>query len=495
MDVQIIINQYVAALVQANENEKQRIYQEALCKIIEQSQMDINSANEAFRKALDLVEEVRTFVSEPNLSNILGSSKTKHGEIAEMLEVKIGDAYDCMNGTTPRWSMDKDVIGRTGPIDYVFDGIAVQSKFCNGTNNTLNAVLAHLDKYPNFGDEGFYVIPKNHYDTIQKILHGDGVENLNIKSINAINSKLEEIVQKTGKPIEEILQSGRFSYEDVQLGRVDAVLNNEEGRIRIQQKENIEQIHKDTKEKLKTNEETIKPSLQESLKFSLINGAVGGTLEAAQCIYKKIKSGKKIGDFTPTDWKEVGIDFSKGGIKGGISGMGIYWLTKFANCSASIASAMASATIGIGSLALSYQRGKITKDEFIGGAYALSYETSIVTVGAIVGQMAIPVPVLGAMLGSTISKFAYELTKNFYANCENSLIEEMEDKYNRVESKMQKDFSQYANKLSNYYKELNALIIMSEKYDCYALLNSQSLCRKLGIEPLGLDTIDVYMRS
>ena len=55
---------------------------------------------------------------------------------------------------------------------------------------------------------------------------------------------------------------------------------------------------------------------------------------------------------------------------------------------------------------------------------------------------------------------------------------------------MKKDFSQYANKLSNYYKELNALIIMSEKYDCYALLNSQSLCRKLGLETLGLDTID-----
>ena len=165
------------------------------------------------------------------------------------------------------------------------------------------------------------------------------------------------------------------------------------------------------------------------------------------------------------------------------------------NCPASIAAAMTSATIGIGSLAVNYSKGKITKDEFIGGAYSLSYETSVVAVGAIVGQIAIPIPILGAMLGSTISKVAYDLTKNFFDGQEIALVKEMEERYNAAEERMEKDLSTYDNVLNVYYDTLNALISSSTKYDCFALMNSISLCNKFGINPLTMENIDIYVRG
>ena len=495
MDTQTLISQYAAAVILAGENERQRLYQQALIEIAEKANLDVASAEEAFRQAMECVEDVKKFISPDNYDHILGNINTKHGEIAEMLEVEIGKAHDYMQGIFPRWNMNKKAIGRTGPVDYIFDGFSVQSKFCNGANNSLEAILKHIDAYPDFCQKGFYQIPKDQYATIQKILQGDGTGDVSISMTNAIKAKIEEVVQKTGKPIEEVLRPGRFAYDDVQLGRVDAVLNAEEGVIRGEHKTKIETSHKDAGKKTAEAEKMVEPSLEQSLKYSFISGVIGGAAEAGTCIYAKIKSGKKITDFTAADWKDVGIDFGKGGLKGGASGMSVYWLMKMTNCPASIAAAMTSATIGIGSLAVNYSKGKITKDEFIGGAYSLSYETSVVAVGAIVGQIAIPIPILGAMLGSTISKVAYDLTKNFFDGQEIALVKEMEERYNAAEERMEKDLSTYDNVLNVYYDTLNALISSSTKYDCFALMNSISLCNKFGINPLTMENIDIYVRG
>lgn len=486
-------NQYAAAIIQAGEDKKRQLYQEAIEAIARHTQTDVASAEEAFRNALSCIDGARDFIED--CSHILGNMKTKHGEVAEMFEVKIGNAHDYMAGVAPRWNINKDEIGRMGPVDYIFDGIPVQSKFCNGANKSLEAILGHLDTYPDFGDKGFYQIPKDQYATIQKIMHGDGTEGLGSKAVNAMKAKLDDIASRTGKPIDEIIRPARYSYDDVQLGKAGEVLNSEEGAVRAMHKEKLEQIHKDANKQVKESKKLTAPSLEEALKYSLISGVIGGAAEAGTCIYEKVKSGKKISDFTSADWKDAGVDFGKGGLKGAASGMGIYWLTKIANCNSSIASAMASATLGIASLAYDYNKGKITKDEFTGGVYGLSYETSVVAMGAIVGQAIIPVPVLGAMLGSTICKVAHGMAKNFFEGQENAIIKEMEERYNDADRQAQKEFSEYADSLNAFYKELDWLICSAEENDCYALMCSIMLCRKLGIDPLTLDTIDDYMKS
>ena len=59
------------------------------------------------------MQVVRDFVGTPE--NILGSSVTKHGEIAEQVNVAISRARDVLLGNVP--SSTFEGVGRVAPID------------------------------------------------------------------------------------------------------------------------------------------------------------------------------------------------------------------------------------------------------------------------------------------------------------------------------------------------------------------------------------------
>jgi len=135
-----------------------------LCKKLHQidsSNAELKHAIEnALKEALHCLDEVYDFVGTPE--HILGSKNTKHGEIAEHTDVAFQNAWNVMNGKSKEASFQN--VGRTAPEDYVVAGVKVQSKYINGTSNSLSHVLNHLEKYKdiNFGRDGsYYVIPKD----------------------------------------------------------------------------------------------------------------------------------------------------------------------------------------------------------------------------------------------------------------------------------------------------------------------------------------------
>ena len=135
------------------------------------------------KKALECVDNVRDFVNDSN--HVLGNPTTKHGEYAEQVDINFHNADQIMHNR--RADATKDGVGRTAPEDYRVNGVAVQSKYINGTNNSLSHVLEHLEKYKdiNFGQDGsYYVIPKDQYEQIKKVLSGD-TDGLSAKSIRA----------------------------------------------------------------------------------------------------------------------------------------------------------------------------------------------------------------------------------------------------------------------------------------------------------------------
>ena len=85
-----------------------------------------------------------TFVGSPE--NILGSTDTKHGEIAEQVHVGVRRALDVLYGRAPAATFDG--VPRTGPVDYRVDSVEIQSKYYNGLRNTLEGVAKHAERYP-----------------------------------------------------------------------------------------------------------------------------------------------------------------------------------------------------------------------------------------------------------------------------------------------------------------------------------------------------------
>lgn len=82
------------------------------------------------------------------------------------------------------------------------------------------------------------------------------------------------------------------------------------------------------------------------------------------------------------------------------AGASIYGLTNYASLSAPFAATIVGASKSISSLAVDYKNGEITLSEFIDLGFIVCSESSIVGIATAAGQMIIPIPALGAVIGS-----------------------------------------------------------------------------------------------
>ena len=422
-----------------------------LDEISKQMKTDLNKQDINLAKSLQYVENVKKFISNPE--NILGSQQPKHGEVAEQLEVNIQNARNVLKGFKPKYTFDG--VGRTAPEDYINGTQAVQSKFYNGTNKTLKAVLEHHEKYKYFGSDGksYYVIPKDDYAVIQKIIKGKNVDGLSSKSIDAIKKSIEKFERETGQSFNDVVKPSINDYADVQLGNVKETIKKETNSLKEQSNIKKDKIKQKNDEKKKKAIQNHGPSLKEAAKVTAGATAITAGMSLIMSIGKKVKDGKKLSEFTEDDWKEVGIDTVSGGTKGGISALTTYGLTNFANTPAPLASAYVSAIFGICDLAKELSEGNMTTEEFLKNGELLCIETAISVLGATVGQIIIPIPVLGSVIGCKTASVFNDIAKEYLLEDEQKLIEH----YNARLLEEQRNID------SIYQKQVEAIVQKSEQ--------------------------------
>ena len=68
------------------------------------------------------------------------------------------------------------------------------------------------------------------------------------------------------------------------------------------------------------------------------------------------------------------------------------------------------------------REGKIDNEEFLINSEVLCLDVTISTVSSLLGQVAIPIPVLGAIIGNVAGMFLYDIAKNQGLKQEQSLI-------------------------------------------------------------------------
>lgn len=503
--INILNDQIIAGYVLAGIEHKREELLQRLSEITNESTLKMQAAHDAFNNAMSHIENLRDFVSPSNHHAILGRMATKHGEIAEHIEVEIRNGWSVLRRLAE--TADIESVGRTAPEDYIINGIPVQSKFINGAKNCLEHVLGHMDKYPDFakdasvfgypGKSGIYHIPKDYYDILQRIYRGESVE-LGHKSIEKCKILISVIETKTGKPFSEVVQPGISTYREVQLGVVDSTIDRHESEFSAFHKEEITEIQRETKAQKVEAQHITDPSWGEAIKFAGIGAVISGTTSGGIKIYAKIRDGKSLGTFTVDDWKEVGWDFTKGGARGGISGLGIYGLTRLGNFSAPFAGAMVSSAIGLTSLTLDYRAGTITENDFSQAANALSVEAGISAIGSALGQAVIPVPVLGAIIGAVTAKAALEITKYIVGNKEKDLIRQMESDYQQIASALEQEAREVFVQIESYFSKLHGFISAALSQDAAVrAYGSIELCRFLGVEETeiikNVDELDSYM--
>jgi len=416
-----------------------------------------------FSEALKEVAKVRDFVNNPQ--NILGSDLTKHGEVAESLEVHINNAKDVLEGKVKVATFEG--VGRTAPEDYLINGIEVQSKFYNGINNTLDkGILEHMGKYENFGRDGsFYHIPKDQYETIEKIMNGESIEGLTQRSINKIKETISEIELKSDQPFTDVVKSGISNYDEVQLGVIHRTIDGHEEVIEVKQEEIKSSINDDAERKRESIEADHQPSLDEAFTVVGIGAAIGGLSSVVLNIYQKRKEGKDISSFSSDDWKSVGVDFSKGAVKGGVTGGIIYGITNYSDIGAPIASAMVSASFGIAKLAESYKKGEISQNEYMDQGQLLCLDSGAVALGATAGQVLIPIPVVGALVGTYATKIFMEISAKHLSEKSNEIEKILNQEYNEEMARFDVHYQELIKEIVEEYEHVGGIMKMAFNFD------------------------------
>lgn len=392
--------------------------------------------------ALNELQELKNFVANPE--HILGSLKSKHGEIAEHVQVNISNARRIIEGLSPEHTFEG--VGRTAPEDYLFNGIKVQSKYLNGLVNTLthnNGVLGHLSKYPDFLNEGgIYHIPQEQYDAMKDLLSMNDEEiNKASREVRAIVQRLREFQEQTGIDLNsKSIQPAIGNYDEVQLGKIDGTIDNEEKSIKNNDRERRNDAHQKSK-----------PTLQEGAKATVASAAIEGGMSFCLGVATKLNSGKKLSEFTSDDWKDIGIDTAVGSGKGGVRGASIYTLTNFTATPAAVASALVTATFGITAQARLLRQGKISNEDFIINSEVVCLDVTVSAISSLMGQVIIPIPILGAVIGNASGMFMYGIAKNSLSKQEQNLIEN----FNR-------SIQQLNEHLDEQYREL--IILLNQEF-------------------------------
>ncbi|MCQ1060457.1 DUF3482 domain-containing protein [Photobacterium sp. ZSDE20] len=402
---------------------------------------ELSAQDLRFNAALDEYSNVRKFLGSPE--NILGSEKTKHGEIAEQVEVGVRNAKSILHNESATATFES--VGRTAPEDYIIDGIKVQSKFINGTRANLDHVLDHMDKYQEFGRDGsYYHIPKDHFDIITKVRNGQDVDGLSDRAVNTLLKKVALVEEKTGLSFEDVVKPGVSDYAEIQQGTVEGTLELHEDALESENDAIKDEISKDHQ-----------ASLQDGLKTAAIAGAISGGISLATAIYSKNKEGKKLlqGDYTAEDWKDIGVITAKGAASGAVTGAAIYGLTNCGGMAAPFAGAVVGSIKGIGSLLIEFDNGNMSLDELYDEGLALCSESAMVGVASFAGQVLIPIPVLGAVVGSIAGKL---LCENIGSHSK-ELAKKLNEETNKYIEKLDAIHAEAFYKLTQHFSHLHSL--------------------------------------
>lgn len=361
----------------------------------------LNEQDLNMEKALEILNELKIDVNDI-ISSDRGGTKGIHGYLAEVLEAAFVNAEDAVKGENLEYTW----VNNNGPVDLIRNGVDIQQKFVRaGGHFGLEAIKEHMTKYPSFLEEGGkYQIPKDFYEKL-KFAVNMSKEDLD-KYVQASNDDLSkrqiewirDFFEKNNISLDDIEPSVN-TYGDVQKGKVSETIKDEENKIKDE----------DKKERQKAYDKS-KPSLKEGAKVTVTSAAVEGGVAFGMSVAKKRKE-KTFSDFNADDWKEIGIDTGVATAKGGVRGATVYVLSNYTATPSNVASAYVTAAFGIASQINSLQKGNVTKDDFVINCETVCLDVAISTIASLAGELLIPIPVLGAVIGNVVGQYVYEICK------------------------------------------------------------------------------------
>ena len=404
-----------------------------LMEALQKEELNLNEAMSTIGETLKTIS--RDIV---NNGKGRGGQYGMHGFIAEVAECGIGNAREQIEGKAPIYEWIND----NGPEDLRRGATLIQQKFVNGGGHlSLQAIRMHLNAYPDFLDNGgVYQIPEDHYEKIKWLL------SISEKEANKMPTSTGDFSLRQWREVHEFFKNGdipldkvepsKLKYSEVQKGTYEQTFSKEKDSLRKRNQERKEQAYNKSK-----------PTLSEGAKATAAAAAIEGAMALCLGIAEKRKSGKKFNAFDEEDWKEIAATTGKGTLKGSIRGASIYTLTNFTATPAAVASAMVTATFGIAEQAYQLKQGNVNEQRFIENTEMLCLDASVSALSSFAGQILIPVPVLGAVIGNTVGTMMYQIAKDNLSAREQKIFEEYAEAVRQLDVSLQDQYQEFVDEI------------------------------------------------
>lgn len=418
-----------------------------------------------------------------------GGVRGIHGYIAEPAQVGIGNARSQILGGKAiyEWVDDNGQWDITRKIAESGLKTPIQMKFVQG-NLSLDALLEHLEKYPDSLEVGGkYQIPKDFYEKIQMYMNTPAdVANKMPTSTGEFSlkewNKVQDFIKENKIPMDRIEPSD-LTYKEAQAGTIHDTLSSEKDKIAAINDEQNKEINKESEKKSANAYTKSKPSLAEGAKATAISAAVEGATTFCAAVIKKRKSGKKLRDFSEDDWREIGGDTALGTLKGGVRGASIYALTNYTATPAAVASALTTAAFGVADQVNQFRNGTITETQLVENSEILCLDTAVSAFSSVIGQIAIPVPILGAVIGNAVGSMMYQIAKDSFTQKEQEILRSYLMDIEQLNNDLDVEYENYVAVLNDEFMRYLTLVhnAFSPDYE-KAFDGSIELALSLGID-------------
>ncbi len=488
---------YLNQLRKSNLANQLREIQIALNEAAKGQKQNLASALKSLQLAEDEIKKI--------IDTNRGSGKGVHGFIAEPAQTGIGNARQQILGKNAIWKWINDnkdwdlrqIDPQTGaeiPVQMKFTQSAKIINEITGKTNglkdslSLYSLLGHLQKYPDaLKVGGKYMIPKDHYDTFIRLL------NMSEYEANRLPSKTGELSLKNWKYVQEFVKNGKIpldriipsdlSYADVQRDKVFDTLKKEKEAIKATSKqiENQQKAEAEAKESVARAES--QPSWAEAAQVTAVSAAIESAT-AFLMTYLRLRREKKLDEFNAEDWKELGLKSGKGAVSGAIRGAAIYGLTNYTPVPASLASGLVTAILSVTELAYSYHKGSMDREEFIALTEAACMDAAVSSVSALVGEVLIPIPFLGPLIGTAVGRIVVEIAKGYCEESEQNTIIGCQKEFELTCTRFGEEYVALTARLDaqmSHYCSIMAFLLDEDAN--FAFYQSVNLAATVGVDP------------
>ena len=223
------------------------------------------------------------------------------------------------------------------------------------------------------------------------------------RQVDAIRRLRDDLEQTTGRSADDLIEPGEATYAEVQQGRVHGTIGKRE-----------DVLDRENKELKRAARAEHDPSLAGLGQAAALGATAGGGVGLAQAIWVKYREGKSPfrGEFSTQDWRDVGVVAAQGAGGGAVAGGALYVVTNSTVLAAPFAGSLVSGLMGIGGLLRDYDAGTIDGDQFVEMAHIIALDAAIAGLATAADRTLIPVPLLGALVGSLAGQFVASALKD-----------------------------------------------------------------------------------